>query len=282
MGTSIRIPLAGAVAAIGLVVNACGAGDPAPPTGDDAFTYRLFARFDNGEYVSDYHLFAAELDPEQPIGLLVYADGSGAYGLTHPDDPYLLDAEGGNGLVAVARSHNMVLLTPIAPPPGCDYEGNIRPNAGEDANCWYDPDSAEGKAAWSSDLVDEMSADFDIDPDRIVVGGFSSGAQWATQYWASLYGEEHSVDLTVATGFGGAPIVEPRFSAEYRDETAFAWDTGTADPAYSSDIYGSIGGYDWYTEHGFRTHAEWPEGVEHDRPEEFHLIMDREIERFLD
>lgn len=263
------------------LLGACAGAQPPLSSPEDAFTDQLYESFDNGVYEAEYHLFAAGIDPSRPVGLLVFVDGSGGYGFSHPTSTYLLDSDGEDGLVAVARRHNLVLLTPIAPPPGCDDDGNVRPDEGEDANCWYDPENAEGKAAWSSDLVDEVSGGFDIDPDRIVVGGFSSGAQWATQYWAPAHGEDHSVDLTVAIGYGGAPVATPHFSEEYQADTAFAWDTGTADPAYRTDRYGSVGGYDWYTDHGFDTRATWPEGVEHDRPEEFHLIMDREITRVL-
>lgn len=273
--------LAGALAIACGVLSACAVEERPLSAPDDAYTDRLHQSFDNGVYESQYHLFAEGIDRSRPVGLLVFVDGSGGYGFSHPDSTYQLDSGGEDGLVALARRHNLVLLTPIAPPPGCDYEGNVRPSKGEDANCWYDPENAEGKAAWSSDLVDKVSDEFDFDSDRIVVGGFSSGAQWATQYWAPAHGENHSVDLTVAIGYGGAPIAEPEFSEEYKADTAFAWDTGTADHAYRTDMYGSVGGYDWYTEHGFETRATWPEGVEHDRPEEFHLIMDREITRVL-
>lgn len=270
--------------AAGLALCACGSGgvgEDTHPGGDGARVDRLHGDFDNGEYRSDYHVFASGLDAARPIGLLVYADGSGGEGFHDPDTSYLLDADGQDGLVAMARRHNMVLLTPVAPPPGCDNDGNVRPDRGEDANCWYDPGNAQGKAQWSSDLVHHVTNDLGLDPDRVVVAGFSSGAQWATQYWAPAHGEEHDVDLTIAIGYGGEPMVDPRFTEEYVSRTAFAWDTGTADEAYSADTYGSIGGYTWYTAQGFRTHATWPAGMGHDRPGEFHLIVEREMERVL-
>lgn len=270
---------AGMIAVLGVTLSACS---PTPPAMDERFTNRLYDTFDNGTYESEYHVFASGIDPSEPVGLLIFADGSGGDGFKNPESAYQLDFEGDDGLVAVARSHNLILLTPIAPPPGCDYDGNIRRNRGDNANCWYNPEDAVGKAQWSSDLVHFVKSEFgEIDPDRIVVGGFSSGAQWATQFWAPAHGEEHSVDLTVAIGYGGAPMVPPQFSEAYKSETAFSWDTGTADNAFRTDEYGSIGGYNWYTEHGFTTYATWPEDVEHSRPGEYHLIMDREINRFL-
>lgn len=266
---------------LGLAAAALTACSITEPKSGAEFVDRLHARFDNGVHDSQYHLFASGLDTSRPLGLLVYADGSGAEGFRNPGSNYLLDADGDDGLVAVARKHNMLLLTPVAPPPGCDDDGNPRPDDGDVSNCWFDEPTAEDKATWSSDLIHEITGTFDVDPDRIVVGGFSSGAQWATRYFMPLHGEEHSVDLCVAIGYGGAPAATPRFSDDFPSGTALAWDTGTADPAYSDEPWGSIAGYSWYTEHGFDTHATWPADVDHDRAGEFHLIMDREITRAL-
>lgn len=254
-----------------------GTGSPA----SEPLYTQLNQTFDNGQYQSRYHVFAGGLDPSRPVGLMIFADGSGGAGFTNPNSSYQLDADGQDGLVAVARKHNLVLVTPIAPPPGCDSGDSARAATAENANCWYDRDNAPGKAQWSSDLLHHVKSQLKIQPSRVVVGGYSSGAQWATQFFAPAHAEEHSVDLTVAIGYGGAPATTPRFSEAFKAQTAFAWETGTADNAYRTDNYGSVGGYNWYTGNGFTTQATWPEGVDHSRPGQFGQIMDREITRFL-
>ena len=67
------------------------------------------------------HLYAAGLDWSRPVGLLVYADGSGEYGLENPRSSYLLG--GDKGLAAVAKRANMVLLTPFSPNRSCSDGG---------------------------------------------------------------------------------------------------------------------------------------------------------------
>ncbi|WP_413451550.1 hypothetical protein AA0Y32_15585 [Georgenia phoenicis] len=256
--------LAAGVAAPASAQSSGGSGGP--------LSDRLDVPFSSSGYRSSYHIFARGLDWSRPVGLLVYTDGSAGYGIDNPNNDHLLDADGGNGLVAVARKHNMVLLTPEAPGPDCD---------GAD-NCWFDVAHGPGKARWSSDLVSHVKSQYNIDLDRIVIGGYSSGAQWTTRYFLPAHGEAHSVDLAVAISYGGAPISTPRFSAGYKSSTVVSFDTGTADhEAITAQRWGARGGYDWYRKAGFRTDATWPAGLGHVRPGHFPRIMDREITQHL-
>lgn len=232
---------------------------------------RLGVTFTSNGLTSRYHLFDAGLDMTKPVGLLMYADGSGGYGIDNPNSTHLLDADGTNGLVAVARKHNLVLVVPEAPAPGC---------GGVD-NCWYDS-TAPAKAKWSSDLMSRIKSQYRIDARRIVIGGYSSGAQWSTRWFLPTHGEAQSVDLTVAIAHGGAPAVTPRFTDAYKKSTVVSWDVGTADSAYTTASYGARGGYNWYKSNGFtKVDATWPAGVGHSRSGQFDAIMDREITQYL-
>src|SRR5678815_213814 len=79
---------------------------------------------------SKYHRYAGGLDWTQPVGILIYTDGSGEYGLANPSSTYLL--AGSTGLVAVAKEHNLMLVTPRAPGAGCPDGGGV---------CWYQTSS---------------------------------------------------------------------------------------------------------------------------------------------
>lgn len=255
----------------GVLALPLGTAVAATPTGSGGpLTDRLDVPFSSGGLTSDVHVFAAGLDWSRPVGLLVYADGSGGYGLDNPNSSYLLDADGPAGLVAVAKKHNLLLVVPEAPSPGCD---------GAD-NCWYDA-TAPRKAAWADALVTQVKGQYATDDRRVVVGGYSSGAQWATRWFLPTYGEAQSVDLAVAVAYGGAPAVPARFSPAYAASTTVAFDTGTADAAYTASSYGARGGYAWYSAAGFATHATWPAGVGHGRAGEFAGILDREITEHL-
>lgn len=239
-------------------------------------TNRLDVPFTANGITSDYHIFAAGLDWSKQVGLLVYTDGSGGYGLDNPNSNYLLDADGTDGLVAVAKKHNLLLVTPEAPAPSCD---------GED-NCWYNTSTtpnAAAKAGWANALVSYVKSEYTIASNRVVIGGYSSGAQWTTRYFLPRHGEAQSVDLAVAIAYGGAPdpTSSASFTAAYKAATVVSFDTGTADSAYSSQSWGAIGGYNWYTNAGFKTDYLWPSGVGHGRSGQFDSIMDREITQHL-
>ncbi|WP_324650338.1 hypothetical protein [Georgenia sp. H159] len=261
------------LATVGLVVTGAGVSASAASTDGSGgpLTDRLDVPFSANGYRSSYHVFASGLDWSRPVGLLVYTDGSGGYGIDNPNHTHLLDADGSAGLVAVARKHNLLLVTPEAPGPSCD---------GSD-NCWYDVVHAAGKARWSSALITHLRSQYDLDLDRVVVGGYSSGAQWTTRFFLPAHGEAHSVDLAVAIAYGGAPVSSPSFSAAYRAATVVSFDTGTADEAYTSNVWGARGGFAWYTKAGFVTDASWPSRVGHIRGGQFAGIMDREITQHL-
>jgi poly(3-hydroxybutyrate) depolymerase len=254
------------------IVLAPAAAMAAPTEGSGgALTNRLNQSFSANGITSKYHIFAAGLDWSKPVGLLLYTDGSGGYGLDNPNSTYLLDADGSAGLVAVAKKHNLLLLTPFAPSPSCD---------GTD-NCWYNTTgtpAAPAKADWARALVNHVYGQYSIDKDRVAIGGYSSGAQFTTGWFVPRHGAAVQTDgVIVPIAYGRAPAVANTFTAQYKANVAGHWNTGTADAAYSTSSWGARGGHSWYTANGFRTTAEWPAGVGHGRSGEFARIMDAQI-----
>lgn len=228
----------------------------------------------------DYHIFAGGLDWTKPVGLMVYADGTGGYGFDNPNQTYLLDADGTAGLVAVAKKHNLLLVVPNAPGKSCD---------GGD-NCWFDNSGettvaeAEAKARWSDKLITKVKGQYNLDNSRVVIGGYSSGAQWTSRYFAPRHAESQSVDLAVPIAYGGDPAgADPTWSAAYKDDIKMSWDTGKNDAAYSTSSWAAVGGYNWYTNYlgAEQTDYLWPDGVGHSRGGQFAGIMDREITQHL-
>lgn len=245
--------------------------EPLPvPTGP--LTDRLNLTFVGSSLTSTYHIFAAGLDWTKEVGMLLWTDGSGAYGLKNPNSSYLLDADGPNGMVQVAKDHNMLLLTPIAPPPS-DADGD---------NCWYNttgtPPYAAEKAQWARELVDYVYSQYPIETDRVAIGGYSSGSQFTSRWFVPLHGPSvQTGGVFVPVAYGGNPNDGNNITPAYRAAVHGHWDTGTADPAYSTASWGAIGGYNWYTSNGFNTSYNWPPGVDHARDGEFAGIMDAQI-----
>lgn len=232
---------------------------------------RTFLTYTNSAgTTSRYHLYAGGLDWSKDVGLLVYTDGSAEYGLKNPTSTYLL--AGSNGLVAVAKRLNMVLLTPLAPGTGC-------PDG--DGTCWYQSSggySTEGKTRWSADLVKHVHGLYNIDRSRTVFGGYSSGAQWTTEF----FGPAHAAGLVsdgvaVAISYGGAPILTPRFTEDFKAKVPFVWDVGEDDYAwYGGGRYGVKAGHDWYQANGFTTQLHVIPNLGHGRSGQFGGIIERE------
>lgn len=215
-----------------------------------------------------YHLYAAGLDWTKPVGLLAYTDGTGEWGLNRPDSNYLL--AGTNGLIAVAKRNNMVLVTPMAPGGGCA--------------CWHETSSgytAKQKAQWSADLIEKVVADYDLDTDRMAVGGYSSGATWTTGYYVPGHASRVMTDgVTVAIAYGGPPTVTNTITSEFKAAVHMHWDSGSEDSA--TDIrWGARDGYNWYSSHGFSTSIDIPPGVGHGRSGEFGSIMEAQIKKHV-
>jgi hypothetical protein len=163
------------------------------------------------------------LDWSKPVGLIVYADGSGEYGLKNPRSTYLL--AGRKGLVRVAKRNNMVLLTPFAPNRRCSDGGG---------SCWYLGDPV-GYARWSKQLVRWVLGRYPIDRRRVAIGGCSSGAQWATQYFTPSGGAQRIQrnGVIVAISYGGAPNTTPvTFRKRWKQRVHLRWDVGSQDDAY--------------------------------------------------
>lgn len=247
-----------------------------------AFTNRLNQSFSSGGMTSTYHVYASGINTTKPIGLLMYADGSGGYGFDHPSSTYLL--AGTNGLVNVAKQHNYILVVPNAPAPNCNGTG--APGASYSDNCWFNtsgtPTSAQ-KAAWSSALMTKIKGQYNIELNKVAIGGYSSGAQWASELFMPQFGEAQSVDLAIMISFGGQPISAPNFSAAYKGATVLTWDVGTADASggYSTSPSGGRGGYTWYTNAGFKTDHLWVTGEDHYRDGQFGGIVNRELTQWL-
>ena len=248
---------------LGAATTLTATAEPAPPAADAGpLTDTTNLEFtDSRGVTSSYHLYAAGLDWTKPVGLMIYTDGTGEYGLNNPDSPYLL--AGDDGLVNVAKRHNLILLTPHAP--------------GGDCRCWYqtstgiDPDE---KAAWSADLIEHVQSRYGTDPARVAFGGYSSGAQWTTRYFGPRHAAQVMTDgVAVAISYGGQPSGTPEFTPEFIENVPFVWNVGANDPALNGSA-GARDGYDWYTDAGFATTLDVVPGVGHGRSGQFGAIMD--------
>jgi hypothetical protein len=246
------------------------------PTGGSGgpLTDRTSVSYNNGTKTSTYHIYANGLDWTQRVGLLVYGDGSGEQGLSDPGSTYLM--AGTNGLINVAKRHNMVLVTPRAPGNGCTDGDGV---------CWYLP-SNDGttlaqKTKWLDDLVKtQVLSLYNIDKTRVCIAGFSSGAELTMGTYSPQYAASWMDDgLLLGISYGSSPDqygVANNYTAGFRANVAAVWDVRAGDE--TTAVEDSEEGFDWYVAEGFATtDINIIPGGEHDRPGEFGGIVDQYV-----
>lgn len=252
------------------------AGTPAfaAPTGGSggALTDRTNQTFTGSQYTSKYHIYASGLDWSKPVGMMIYADGSSEYGLKNPSSTYLL--AGTDGLINVAKRNNMLLLTPFAPNTAC---------ADGDGSCWYMGDPV-GYAKWAEELVTYVQSQYNIEKDRVEFGGYSSGAQLATEWWVPSGAAQRTMTdgVVVAISYGGSPkMTEVAYDSNFKSKVHMNWNTGSQDSAYTTtSAYGVKAGYNAYTNKGFATSLDVISGLGHSR-DDFGKVMEAQIKEHV-
>ncbi|MGY1617073.1 hypothetical protein ACI797_10045 [Geodermatophilus sp. SYSU D00691] len=224
-----------------------GAGATSGGSGG-AFTDRPRSTFTaaNGQS-GRYLLYAGGIDPSRPVGLVVYADGTGEYGVDNPTSPYALG--GPSGLVAAAKARNAITLAVESPNQACE--------------CWHTGDTS-AYADFLADLIETQLENYPID--ELWLSGFSSGAQEVTRFLVP----RHPELLRVGGGWvvfggggppadGGAGVTTARMAG-----VRGHWYTGTADTAVPlTAAWGAQAGERWYAGRGVVASHEWPAGVGH-------------------
>jgi hypothetical protein len=194
-----------------------------------------------------YLRYAGGIDPSRQVGLVVYVDGTGEYGVDNPGSSYALG--GPSGLVATAKARNMITLAVESPNQSCE--------------CWHTGDTA-AYADFLANLVEKQLTAYPIG--EVWLAGFSSGAQEITRFLVP----RHPELLRVGGGwvvFGGGGPPAGSGAAVTADRMAGVrghWYTGTADTAVPLDAsWGARAGKSWYAARGVTTTSEFPSGVGH-------------------
>lgn len=235
----------------------------------DAATDRTDVSFTSGGLTSRYHVY----EPAAPTGVLLQFHGDGAYEFRNPTSSYSLG--GSNGIVAQARARGYVVVPVLAP----DTRGDIT---------WWE-DGARN-AAYVRDLVDHLTRQ-GYPTDRLVLVGYSGGAQFITQFLLPLYSAELAPDGAVVFGGGGRPynITPAPFATDLKMSLWMHWYTGADDDGTRSDdgydaigdrVHGARAGLAWYQGQGFtRLSSEWPPGVRHDLDGRFGRVVAEQLDQ---
>ncbi|MGY1806356.1 hypothetical protein ACI8AF_03220 [Blastococcus sp. SYSU D00669] len=224
-----------------------GTGTPSGGSGG-AFTDRPRSTFTaaNGQS-GRYLLYAGGIDPSRPVGLVVYADGTGEYGVDNPTSPYALG--GPSGLVAAAKARNAITLAVESPDQACE--------------CWHTGDTS-AYADFLADLIETQLENYPVD--ELWLTGFSSGAQEVTRFLVPRHPELLRVGGGWVVFGGGGPPADggAGVTAARMAGVRGHWYTGTADTAVPlTAAWGAQAGERWYAGRGVVTSHEWPVGVGH-------------------
>ena len=218
--------------------------------GDD---HRNVAFVGSNGLAGAYHLFAAGVPIDEPVGLLVHFHGDGAFEFHNPDSPYALG--GPDGIVAAARDHGLIVLAALTPD-------------GRGTSTWWEEGSLN--ADYARDLIRHVAfQQYDVDPDDIWLVGYSGGAQFITQFLLPKHPDLFGGGGGIVFGGGGPPRVEPApVAASLRTRFPMHWYTGAEDtgtpPEWFDALDAAERGRHWYALAGFATSIETPDGVGHD------------------
>lgn len=212
---------------------------PTPPQAATLpFTDRLNVPFSGAGQSSQIHTFAA--GRQAGAGLVVWLHGDAAYEFNNPSSTYVMG--GSAGVREVCRQRGFVLVSALAP----DTVGAVT---------WWE--NGLTKADYLKALLDSMISGYAINPSRVVLAGFSGGAQQIGQFFMRGHPEFFSRGgLTVCIGGGQAPSTTPTYSTAVKGALAMHWAAGANDTAAnSSDGFdgraAATNGEAWYRARGF-------------------------------
>lgn len=173
----------------------------------------------SNNYSSRYRWWAAHTTGSP--GILLWLHGDGAYEYNNPDSTAYL--AGPDGLIQVARDHNLILLVPLSP----DDDGAIT---------WWE--WGTGNAVWLKELLARVRGQYDVDLERIWIAGFSGGAEHITAQLLPLQGENLGIEAGGIVAFGGgdhpAEYGRTQPTLSYRSRFPMSWVVGEDDTAANS------------------------------------------------
>lgn len=138
----------------------------APPT--LPFEDRLGVTHSAAGQTSTYHVWANGL--RAGAGLLIWLHGDGAWEHTNHTNPYVFG--GPAGVVAQARARGYITVSALTP--------------ATDKTWW---NLGLSRANYLLVLLDHLRRGYAVNPGRVILAGYSGGAQQIMQYWMNRYAE---------------------------------------------------------------------------------------------
>ncbi|QQR90771.1 MAG: hypothetical protein IPJ88_03270 [Myxococcales bacterium] len=203
---------------------------------------------------SNYHLYAAALDWNEPMGLAVILHGDGGGFYTSPQS-------GASGMVPILNEYNMLSLIVRTP----DFS----------TNTWWL--NGSDNVEFLSELIDQRVLEqYPINTDKVLIIGYSGGAEFTTIDYVPGDGEHFCGGAALVLGSGSPPSGNPEFSTDFKNSFKFHFYAGQNDQYLSDAQKGS----EKYTSLGFTVTTEWPSGIGH-ATIPFANVLEEQLEKGL-
>lgn len=204
-----------------------------PTQGSLVDSVRQLTFTDSRGQTSGYSIWAAHIDPDEPVGMLVHLHGDGGYEYKNDPDSWYLT--GPSGILTLAQARNMILVIPFTPDREID-EIN--------AESWWE--DIVPHVGWAMELTQEILDTYSVDLGKLWFSGFSGGAEAISHQVIPHHLESFGAHAGgfVILGGGGSPyeVTQAVISSPLKPRFPVTWVAGENDrPEFAYDAYDGRG-----------------------------------------
>ena len=208
------------------------------------YTDRTYVSHTGNGLTSTYHAWADGIAPasgDTAPGLLIWLHGDGAYEHANFDDPgFEYVFEGATGVRAVGKQRGYIVVSALAP----DTTGTVT---------WWE--GGQANTVYLQTLIEGLTAGYGADPEKLVLAGYSGGAQHITwQYLDFQWNVARGRGSCVFSG-GEAPDNARSYSAALKATWRMKWVVGELDDAAHSEEGFDARAAAEYAENDYRTNG---------------------------
>lgn len=204
-----------------------------PTQGPLVDSVRQLTFTDSRGQTSGYSIWAAHIDPDEPVGMLVHLHGDGGYEYKNDPDSWYLT--GPSGILTLAQDRNMILVIPFTPDREID-EVN--------AESWWE--DIVPHVGWAMELTQEILDTYSVDLGKVWFSGFSGGAEAISHQVIPHHLDSlgaHAGGFVILGGGGPPYEVTPTvISSSLKARFPLTWVAGENDrPEFAYDNYDGRG-----------------------------------------